>query len=383
MQSQDNKSVNFPKRVLLLSVSTGEGHNSAARAIAEVLNQKNIDCEIIDSVSFKGKQSHSFITEGYNRIIRHAPMLFGLAYVLGAAYDNMRLPSPIKSYHSSYADKIYQYIKDGNFDCVVCTHLFSMHTATAIRKKYAPDLPCYGVITDYTAIPFYRGSQLDAYFVPDSRTRDMLIKKGIPSDKIIISGIPVSPKFSQDISKSRARELLNIGADKKVIVISAGGAGCGKLMELCKRLKAQIDGEYEVYVFTGKNTRLKAKIDKIAGENGVIRTLAFTPDIYLYIKAADVAMTKPGGLSSTEFATSGVPMILLKAIPGCETCNKRYFVKHNLATYCNSVKKAVKQTLNILADNSRSELIELAGDKKVINAFAATDIVEYIIENNN
>ncbi len=62
---QDNKIIR-PKKVLLLSVSTGEGHNSAARAIAEVLRQRNIECEIVDSVEFKGKKSHSFIADGYS-----------------------------------------------------------------------------------------------------------------------------------------------------------------------------------------------------------------------------------------------------------------------------------------------------------------------------
>ena len=80
-----------------------------------------------------------------------------------------------------------------------------------------------------------------------------------------------------------------------------------------------------MYVFTGKNTRLKAKIDKIAGENGVIRTLAFTPDIYLYIKAADVAMTKPGGLSSTEF---DLPSALSKQL--LSTCHTFYLINITL-----------------------------------------------------
>lgn len=376
---QDNKIIR-PKKVLLLSVSTGEGHNSAARAIAEVLRQRNIECEIVDSVEFKGKKSHSFIADGYSWIIRHTPILFGLAYVLGAAYDNMRLPSPIKSYHQSYAEKIFKYIQEGGFDCVICTHLFSMHTATAIRDKYMPDLPCYGVITDYTAIPFYRGSKLDAYFVPDDRTRCMLVKKGIPYDSVILSGIPVSPKYAAAVDRAQARELLGIPQDKKVVVISAGGAGCGKIRQLCKSLGRSIDDDTSVYVFVGKNKKLKSSIDKSLGDDKRFNALDFTPDINLYVKAADVAMTKPGGLSSTEFAISGTPLILLKAIPGCETCNQRYFVRRGMATYCKTNRKAIRHTLHILYKENAAEQRSANAGERAVNPNAAMDIVDFVMD---
>ena len=375
----ENNSLCRPQKVLLLSVSTGEGHNSAARAIAEVLRQKNVEYEIVDSVEFKGKNAYGFIVGGYNWIIRNTPILFGLAYVLGAAYDNMRLPSPIKSYHQSYAQQIYRYIKEKNFDCVICTHLFSMHTATAIKEKYMPDLPCYGVITDYTAIPFYRGSKLDAYFVPNTLTRDMLVKKGIPYQKIILSGIPVNPKFLTDLSKEQAREKLGIPLNKKVVVMSAGGAGCGKIKQLCKRLSVKADDSLRIFVFVGKNVRLKEKIEKAFGADERIKAISFTPEINMYIKSADVAMTKPGGLSSTEFAICETPLILLKAIPGCETYNQRYFVKRGIATYCKSNRKAVECALRMLSQQSQLSCSVNIDEDKALNPNAAYYIVDYVL----
>ncbi len=366
-----------PKKVLLLSVGTGEGHNSAARAIAEVLRARKIACEIVDSVSFLSARAQKRAVRVYSRIIRHTPLLFGLGYAIGAAYDKLRLPSPIRWYHSRYADRLYRYIADGGFDCVICTHLFSMHTATAVRRAYLPDLPCYGVLTDYTAIPFYRGTDLDAYFVPDKRTRDMLTRKQIPSERILQSGIPVSPRFSSDMTRQQARALLGIDPDKKVVVIASGGAGCGKIRRLCKALAARTDERCAIYVFTGKNARLKSRVERAVGAHSSVTALAFTPDIPLYVKAADLAMTKPGGLSATEIAVSGTPMLLMRAIPGCETCNRRYFVRRNVAIYCNTHRKAVREALRFLRDGSMPFADAVACG--AVCPDAASDIVDYVL----
>lgn len=382
MPAETNMRNDTCAKVLLLSVGTGEGHNSAARAIAEVLREKNIECELVDSVSFKSKRSHGFITNGYGQIVRGAPWMFGLAYKIGAAYDSTRLPSPIYAYHKSYADKVYKYLKDGEYNCVICTHLFSMHSVTAIRKQFAPDLPCYGVITDYTAIPFYRGTALDAYFVPDDGTRGMLVKKMIPDEKIHTIGIPVSPKFGGGITKEEAREKLGIDKDKKVIVVSTGGAGCGKIKQLCKKLDKAFDDGYAVYVFTGRNIKLKNKIEKAVGKGGKITPLEFTPDIYLYTKAADLAMGKPGGLSCTEVAVAGIPLVLLKAIPGCETYNKRYFVNHGMAVYCKTLGKAVKAARRVLSDAEYAQTM-VNNQRKTVNPHTTDEIVEFVLNDFN
>lgn len=336
------------RKVLILSCGTGEGHNSAAKALAENLNGRGIECEIKDSVSFRSEKARRRITGLYNRLIRRAPALFGCIYKLGALYDRLGLPSPIYAYHASYAEKLYAYIKEGGFTHVLCTHLFGMETVTAVRKKYAPDLPCYGILTDYTDVPFYKDTELDGYFVANGRSKEQLIEKKKRGDRIFCTGIPVSAKFSAGGEDARRR--LSLPQDKKILVVMSGGAGCGKIVGLCRKLRRSPVGNACVCLFTGNNGKLKRKLTKRFGSDSRFRIVGFTNEVYLYLKAADLVFSKPGGLSSTEIAVSNVPLVQLKAIPGCETENRKYFTRNGLSVYARSARVAVQKASALLSD---------------------------------
>ena len=80
--------------------------------------------------------------------------------------------SPVYYANSKYAPGLREYIEGKGFDAVVSTHLFPMEALTAIRKKGGFNIPCYGVLTDYTCIPFFGETKLDGYFIPHEELRD-------------------------------------------------------------------------------------------------------------------------------------------------------------------------------------------------------------------
>ena len=47
--------------------------------------------------------------------------------------------------------------------------------------------------------------------------------------------------------------------------------------------------------------------------------------------SADLFVTKPGGISITEAAVLGLPMVLINAVAGWESCNLKFFVDHEAA----------------------------------------------------
>ena len=364
---------------LILSCGTGEGHNSAAKAIRDYLIGRGETAEIRDVLSFKSEQSRKRITGAYGTIIRKAPWLFGLLYRLGAIYDRLKLPSPILRYNAGYSDRIYWHVKEYSFDAVICTHLFSMEAMTAIRKKYAEKIPSYGVLTDYTEVPFYKDTELDGYFVPTGEVRSQLIKRGIGAEKIRVTGIPVGEKFGQKTEQGRAREIIDIPPGKKVIAVMTGGAGCGKIATLCKKLDKLTDGRHAIFIFTGNNTKLKQDLEARYGGAEKFRILPFTPYMHLYLKAADVVLSKAGGLSCTEVAVSRVPFVLMKSIPGVESANVKYFVGNGLALYSGSAKGAAKLAMELLKNVQLAESVRRT-QSEAVNSNAAADLAEIILK---
>ena len=373
---------NQQTKVLILSCNTGEGHNSAAKAIQADLTAKNIPCDLKDVLTFKSESASGRISRLYNTAIKKVPTLFGIAFTLGKWYDDLRLPSPIYTANAKYADKLYRYIVNNGYNRIVCTHLFAMQAMTAVRRKYHLSATCYGVMTDYVIHPFMKDSDLDGYFVPNETVKEQFMKKGFSEDKLFVTGIPVHPKFNQNISKFEAREELKLPQDKKVVLIMTGGAGCGKVIKLCKKLDKAFDEDKRFIILTGRNDKLKENIDCLFEKNEKFQTVAFTPNVHLYLKAADCVLSKSGGLSSTEIAVANVPLIHLKAIPGLETANLKYFSKGGLSLRADTVKKAVNHLSELLSEYSCEKAI-CAIQKFYIKSDATENITEKITEGIN
>lgn len=367
-------------KVLVLSCSTGEGHNSAAKAVMEALALKGAECEFIDPISFKSEKMMRRVSSTYNNIIIKVPTLFGVIYRIGAIYESLHLKSPVAWANSKYADKLSEYIKEKGFDSVVCTQLFAMQAMVAAKEKHGINLPVSCVLTDYTVIPFYKDAKsLEHHFVPTVEIKDKLVKIGFSEEQIEVTGIPTSPKFSIPLSKSEAKRMLSIPEDKRVVSILSGGAGCGKIVKICREMNKHLDESHVICVFTGKNEKLKDKLNKEFGKNEKIKIVTFTPDINVYVKASDAVLSKPGGLSSTEIAAANRALVHMKAIPGCESYNIKYFNENNLSVPGKSVKSAVKQTERLLRDQRLAEEIERS-QRALIPANAAEIIANRITE---
>lgn len=365
------------KKVLILTCSTGEGHNSAAYAIKTAFENKGILCELIDPVIFKGEKAKELVSACYNNLIKKNPSVFGAIYKLGDWYSATSLPSPVYWANASYADRLERYIMDNHFDAVVCTHLYGMEAMTAILKRKPSLIPCYGVLTDYTCIPFTGDTRLNGYFIPHKDMKQYLIDNCVREEYIHVTGIPVDSRFEKGINKDYARELLNIDQEAKIYLLMTGGVGCENMVGICDELLSALRKNDQILVMTGRNDKLKDRLDKKYNADSRMRTVAFTKKVELYMAAADVILTKPGGLSSTEAAVVNIPLVHVNAIPGCETCNAHFFSEHGMSLWAKNNYEAVRFAQLLTEDTTRSEKMR-AAQRKHIYPDAAQTIVQEI-----
>lgn len=364
-------------KILILSCFTGEGHNSAAKAVAASFEADGHIAVIADPVAFSSDKAKHFVSSFYNNMIRKRPFAFGLLYKAGAIYTSTKLPSPVYYANSSYSEALGKYITDNDFDAVVCTHLYGMEAMTAIRKRNPDSVPCFGVLTDYTCIPFMKDTKLDLYFAPCDSVAGELADCGIPRERIIATGIPVNPAFSHHTPKTEARRILGLPEDKRIILIMTGGVGCENMLDLCKEVFSRKDDDTLILVLVGHNNGLADSIAGTFGKNSVIVTVPFTDKVSLYMNSADVLLSKSGGLSSTEAAVANIPYIIVNAIPGCESKNAAYFEEQGMAINTHNNKEAAENALSLVRDSARCAEI-CRRQRLVINSSAAKDIVERI-----
>lgn len=366
-------------RVLILSCSTGQGHNSAARAIEDALIKKGAECLIIDPLSFSGRRTAKKAADIYTAMMKNAPNAFGVIYKVGEIYSSTGIISPVYQFNARYSKKLEAYINEEKFDAVISTHLYGMEACTAIRKRGKCKVPFFGVLTDYTCIPFFAETHLDAYFIPQEELKDELVSCGMEADRLISSGIPVNPRFSCPTEKSEARKKLGLKENTPAVLVMNGGIGCENILDFCKEFINGNETDFSLLVLTGRNAKLKRRAEESFGNDSRVKIIPYTEEVYLYMFASDVVISKPGGLTSTEAAVAGIPLIHLLAYAGCETKNAEFFSKRGMSKNAANVKEAAEFTKNTVYSKEEREWI-VQMQRKYIPQNAAETIVQKVLE---
>ena len=151
-------------KLLILSCSTGEGHNSAGKALLEYLEGNGVACEMTDTLSLVTSPVSQMVSDVYLFSTRRN--LFKTVYRMGETVSTgLSLQSPVYMANKLYAKRLYDYIVDNGFDTVVCTHLFPAEALTALKRAGRLDRKTVFVMTDYTCILRQR-SRYDREVVP-------------------------------------------------------------------------------------------------------------------------------------------------------------------------------------------------------------------------
>lgn len=339
-------------RILVLSCNTGEGHNSCGKAIMDVLLSRGVDCEMQDALACLSPSFSKFICDWFVRIYRYAPKLFNAGYTMlektCPAPDEML---PIYEGLALGAKKLKENILAGDFDAVICTHTISGMMLSETRKKYSLTIPSYFVSTDYTCHPTAEHCEMDGYFIPDESLIDEFLLAGLPREKLIPTGIPIRQPFFTDLKKEVAREQLGLPGEGTVVLLMCGSMGCGPIERIALEVSSQLAEGDTLVAVCGSNKKLYETLEKSASDK--LRVLGFTTQVPEYMDASDLIITKPGGLSSTEAATKGLPMVFINTVGGCEQRNLDFFTGRGFATGSDKAEDVIELAVQMASDKEK------------------------------
>ncbi|MCI9067646.1 MAG: glycosyl transferase [Lachnospiraceae bacterium] len=366
-------------KALILSCNTGQGHNAAGKALKEEFLRRGAECKMLDALRFARPKTSGRASGVYVKTATNFPDVFGAAYKVAGKISSSRRKSPVYYANTLYGRKLYRYIEKGGYDCVVMPHLFPAEAITYIRKHYPLKAACFFVATDYTCIPFTEETGLDAYFIPSDELVAEYVERGIPEERLVPLGIPVSDRFGEKKDKQETRLGLGIGTDGPVVLVMTGSMGFGNVCAMASVIEAGLPEDGRVVILGGNNQKLKEKLRKEFRGNRKVMVLDFTTQADLYMDICDVLVTKPGGLTSTEAAAKGIPMVHSAPIPGCETRNAAFFSGHGMSVLGQDEREAGARALELLKNKAAARNMT-AAQKHYVNAGAAVDICDYIEE---
>lgn len=341
-------------KILILSCNTGEGHNSSAKAIKKYMDRLGLDSKIEDTLAIASPEVSAKVSKAYNYSIRGR--LFYNLYNIGDFVSNhlTRVKSPVYYANRLYADKLYQYICRYNYDAIVAVHLFAAEALTALKRDYKLSVPTLFVMTDYTCIPFIGETELDMYAIPHKDLIGKFESGGIPKERLIATGIPVS-RAEVSLPKNDARNLANSNfgwsdSSGYWFMIMGGSMGFGGMERLIAELCNSTTESDRIICICGQNKERKATLSKQFAEFQQVKVLGYTDQIALLMDCCDVLLSKPGGITSTEAIIRNIPLIHTAPIPGLEDKNGQFFHARNMSYYTTDTHKQVEIAIRLCND---------------------------------
>jgi len=316
------------KTILLLTASTGGGHNQAAHALAELYESKGYAVKTLDIFRDSNEKLDSLMVEGYAFLATKMPKTYGDLYWLA----NNKIIN--KTFCDAIARKVWRSlnleIQLIDPDLIVSTHPFAVEIVAKIKRHTRLDCPYLAVVTDFIAHQTYLSPAVDGYLVGSEWTKRDLIEKGVAPDRIHAFGIPTRKEFYEPLPERPSKKPLKILA-------MAGSLGLDEMADCLETLMA--DTSVSVTAVCGNNQKLYESLAsqfQIEIDTERLTLYGFTRNIRDLMDSHDCMMSKPGGLTTTEAILRQVPMLIPFMIPGQEAENTEFLVQEGMALQVDS-----------------------------------------------
>jgi len=359
---------------LVLSCNTGGGHNAAGSAIVEALEARGHTGERVDFLGLATEKVSQLVSGAYVGMVKNVPAMFGVTYQVGRAVSSaehvLGWRSPVYLACAQIVPELEQYLKSHPCDAVVAPHLFPALALTEMRRRGLPAPLTAAVATDYTCIPFFEEQDCDYTCIPGEMCAEEFIRRGFSREKLVPLGIPVSGAFSRRVGRLESRRELGLAEDGRRVLVMGGSMGAGHIAQLTRCLLYLTPDDVSLTVICGSDEKLRRTLErKYLGENRV-EVVGQTGQVARYMEASDLLYTKPGGLTSTEGAVMGVPMVHMKPIPGCESRNRELFTKCGMSVSARGVLGQAVKGLRLLNDPERCRTMCAAQRKQIVTGAA-------------
>jgi processive 1,2-diacylglycerol beta-glucosyltransferase len=216
-------------------------------------------------------------------------------------------------------------------DHVICTHFLPAGLLSRMVKKETFTQPVWVVDTDFDIHAMWIYDGMSGYFAADDEVAWRMRDRGVDPERIHVTGIPIMPSFSQQLDRVTCAQEFGIDPKRTTLLMMSGGAGLGGTDTLAERL-LRLSDDFQIIALTGKNAALFNAFETLAAKYPQrLFPLGFTDRINRIMAISDLAITKPGGLTTSECLAMGLPMIVVSPIPGQEERNADYLLEHGVA----------------------------------------------------
>jgi processive 1,2-diacylglycerol beta-glucosyltransferase len=366
--------------ILILHATAGAGHTRAAQAIAAALKATGREHRVVDTLECTSGLFRRMYVKSYIDIVQKAPELWGYLYeksdvVASPTSRRARARLAFDKFNSRRFKKLLDEVNPG---VILCTHFLPLELLSDLKGRGKFSVPVHAVVTDVSPHAFWVYPHIEHYHVATPSAARELARKGYPAKQISVTGIPVDPVFANRTPGAAARAKLGL-LEKPTVLLLSGGFGVGPMKQMLLSFGESCD-DLSLVVVAGKNPQLEAECKALAATLPVpIKVFGFVNNMHELMDAADLIVTKPGGLTTTEILAKGKPMALVAPIPGQEQRNAEYLLEEGAAVRLYDVADAAYYLQRWLSDAVRMRRMA-ASAQAIARPLAAQDIASMLVE---
>jgi processive 1,2-diacylglycerol beta-glucosyltransferase len=376
---------NRDKKIMLMYASAGAGHKMACKAIEQALIDNGFTGRIlsIDTLDHMPKFIAALFSKGYLWAATKTPWLWYAIYESGA---NLSRFKPMSSWQASLFKlvlrRVNHLVVDEKPDYIISAYFTSSWLAGRYKYLHNPGCKAATVVTDYGLHTTWITPNQDRYFAATEDNRLELSRfsayTGVGLDKITLAGIPVEKRYTTPKDKHQLKQKYGLDPERFTVLVLAGVYGPDHVYALIDKL-AECKSKIQIVVvaravfdLTGDR---KQKLETAGIPYQAYGKIGFMEEL---MAAADIAITKTGGLTSSECFNSGCPLLIYLPYAGQEERNASLFLEMGAAQRIYQLESLAHKVDQIAGDPAKHQaMVEAAG--RVVKPDAADTIAKTVM----
>ncbi len=351
-----------PDRILILTASAGAGHVIAAQALEQAFRAADPTAAVrcVDVLEVAGRVFRGMYGGGYLALIRHFPTGMGWLYDAldrppGRLSERLRL-----AIQDAFCGPVVRFLRAEHPRLIVNTHFLSAEIVAQLRRAGRLAARQVTVCTDFETHRLWVNEPTERYYVATDVGKAYLTTWGVPAAAVRVTGIPVRPAFTTPLPLAEARRRCGVNPDQPLVLLLCGGFGVGPVGELLREL-VRMPAAGQIVAIVGRNEPLRRRLAELAhGARRPVTVVGFTDRMHEFMFAADLVVTKPGGLTVSEALACGLPLVIVNPIPGQETRNADWLLEHGAAVKVNHPRLLGYRVATLLGDPARLATLRAA-----------------------
>lgn len=364
------------KKILILSAKVGQGHMTAAHAIADALHHEygyDYDVEIVDFMELLSSVINVVTKKYYENSVKFAPSMYKLLYE--SSNRNVAMVKLLNQVNYPFVlSKIKKFFEEKQADLLISTFPIWNYLAADIWKKYNKDAKFVSIVTDSITIHnSWVLADTDVHVVANDDTKESLLKLGVKEDRIQTLGFPVNLDFLKEVDRDAFLKKLDLDPKQQTILFLPTSQGPRKNQRITKEIIGYRQKQ-NVIIITGRDSKNKPRLEKLTEDYPNVRVIGWTDHMADFIQVADIVVTKAGGATIQECIAAQKPMVITSVIPGQEQGNAVLIKRYRLGIVA-AARDNIAEHIDYI--NKNFQLFD-RNLKKMSNPRSALQIAEYL-----